>query len=175
MGFFFFLILPPEKFKSEKNFAWNMDIEIGFIETLRSQKRSIMPSFTVKTGEILGFLGFNSSGKSTTMKIITATWPWAMGHSHQRHLVAWCWRCHEETYWLPAGNNPLYLDMPVIDSGILCSTTGCESRRHWRPRAWDGKSLRVECREAQKGGELERVSSACGFGAGARHNPSIWF
>lgn len=36
-------------------------------------------SFSVNTGEILGFLGPNGAGKSTTMKIITSFWPLTSG------------------------------------------------------------------------------------------------
>ncbi|HAF27965.1 MAG TPA: hypothetical protein DCG75_02860 [Bacteroidales bacterium] len=49
-----------------------MDIIIGNLtKKYRTQKAVNNISFKVNTGEILGFLGPNGSGKTTTMKIIT--------------------------------------------------------------------------------------------------------
>jgi ABC-2 type transport system ATP-binding protein len=79
-------------------------------------------SFSVKTGEILGFLGPNGAGKSTTMKIITGYLALGdgdviingnslknSGDEIKRHIG-----------YLPE-NNPLYLDMPVIDYLAFCA------------------------------------------------------
>ncbi len=73
-------------------------------------------SFTVNTGEIVGFLGPNGAGKTTTMKIITNFIAPTSGdvlidgtsireqpNEIKRHIG-----------YLPE-NNPLYNDMPVID------------------------------------------------------------
>ena len=49
-----------------------MDISItGLTKTYGKQKAVDDISFSVQTGEILGFLGPNGAGKTTTMKIIT--------------------------------------------------------------------------------------------------------
>ena len=79
-------------------------------------------SFSVKTGEILGFLGPNGAGKSTTMKIITGYLALGdgdviingislkeAGDDMKKHIG-----------YLPE-NNPLYLDMPVIDYLSFCA------------------------------------------------------
>ena len=73
-------------------------------------------NFSVNKGEVLGFLGPNGAGKSTTMKIITSYLAATEGdvevggHSvtnepeDVKKLIG----------YLPE-NNPLYLDMPIID------------------------------------------------------------
>ncbi len=80
-------------------------------------------SFEVKPGEVLGFLGPNGAGKSTTMKMITGYLSIGEGNillggksvkEHgddlKRHIG-----------YLPE-NNPLYLDMPVIDYLGFCGS-----------------------------------------------------
>ncbi len=73
-------------------------------------------SFQVNTGEILGFLGPNGAGKTTTMKIITCFMAPSAGdikidgnsiHSNQEKIK-------KNIGYLPE-NNPLYLDMPVLE------------------------------------------------------------
>jgi ABC-2 type transport system ATP-binding protein len=79
-------------------------------------------SFNVRTGEILGFLGPNGAGKSTSMKMITGYLGIGQGEifiggrsmrqepdALKRHIG-----------YLPE-NNPLYLDMPVIDYLAFCA------------------------------------------------------
>jgi ABC-2 type transport system ATP-binding protein len=84
--------------------------------------------FEVKTGEILGFLGPNGAGKTTTMKMITGYLSPDAGdiqiggksileHDMRRHIG-----------YLPE-NNPLYLDMPVMDYLEYCAAL------HGVPRA----------------------------------------
>ena len=73
-------------------------------------------SFKMKTGEVVGFLGQNGAGKSTTMKIITCFMAPSSGdvrldgHSiHQDPELI-----KKKIGYLPE-NNPLYLDMPIVD------------------------------------------------------------
>ncbi|MEM1324217.1 MAG: ATP-binding cassette domain-containing protein, partial [Bacteroidota bacterium] len=77
-------------------------------------------SFEVKTGEILGFLGPNGAGKTTTMKMITGYIEMGQGdiiidgHSiNSKNMKSYIG-------YLPE-NNPLYLDMPVIDYLDYCA------------------------------------------------------
>ncbi len=99
-----------------------MDIVISNLTKRYGPQRAVDNiSFEVKTGEILGFLGPNGAGKSTTMKMITGYLGIEDGDisiggssltdsdkSLKRHIG-----------YLPE-NNPLYLDMPVIDYLIFC-------------------------------------------------------
>jgi len=73
-------------------------------------------SFKVKTGEILGFLGPNGAGKTTTMKAIVTYLTPNEGDIHVGNFSI-----HQNPDeikkligYLPE-NNPLYVDMPVID------------------------------------------------------------
>lgn len=73
-------------------------------------------SFEVKTGEVVGFLGPNGAGKSTTMKIITC---FLTPSSGEVELDGYTIADHSEEVrrrigYLPE-NNPLYLDMAIVD------------------------------------------------------------
>jgi len=73
-------------------------------------------SFTVNTGEILGFLGPNGAGKTTTMKIITCYMAPSQGtvrvgdYSIGEHPD----QIKKRIGYLPE-HNPIYKDMPVIE------------------------------------------------------------
>ena len=79
-------------------------------------------SFTVNTGEVVGFLGPNGAGKSTTMKMITCFIAPASGDVRLDQFSI-----HEDAEeikkrigYLPE-NNPLYTDMPVIEYLQFCA------------------------------------------------------
>ncbi len=81
-----------------------------------NQKAVDTISFQVHTGEILGFLGPNGAGKTTTMKILTCFMAPTEGDIKVGNLSI-----HEDQNeiktkigYLPE-NNPLYLDMPVLE------------------------------------------------------------
>src|SRR5690349_7476041 len=88
-------------------------------------------SFEVRTGEILGFLGPNGAGKSTSMKMITGYL--AIGEGDilidGRSVKDAGDELKKFIGYLPE-NNPLYLDMPVIDYLHFCaSLQGVEEGR----------------------------------------------
>jgi ABC-2 type transport system ATP-binding protein len=71
-------------------------------------------SFSIETGEIVGFIGPNGAGKSTTMKIITGTLAPDQGEVHIKGLPV---RDHPREVrsimgYLPE-HNPLYLEMYI--------------------------------------------------------------
>ncbi|MEW5701135.1 MAG: ATP-binding cassette domain-containing protein [Candidatus Zixiibacteriota bacterium] len=73
-------------------------------------------SFTIPTGEVLGFLGPNGAGKTTAMKIITCFMPPTDGQVLVDELDALehSLEVRRKIGYLPE-NNPLYTDMNVLD------------------------------------------------------------
>ena len=94
-----------------------MDIVLeGLTKKYGSQKAVDNISFHVKTGEVLGFLGPNGAGKTTTMKILTGLIAPTKGEAKIGNYSV---REQSEEVkkiigYLPE-NNPLYLEMPIID------------------------------------------------------------
>ncbi len=80
-------------------------------------------SFEVKTGEILGFLGPNGAGKSTTMKMITGYIGIGEGQIFvgDKSVTLQGDEVKKHIGYLPE-NNPLYLDMPVMDYLEFCAS-----------------------------------------------------
>jgi ABC-2 type transport system ATP-binding protein len=73
-------------------------------------------SFTIGTGEIVGFLGPNGAGKSTMMKIITGYIPASSGRVlvNDMDITESPVEIKKQIGYLPE-NNPLYHDMYVIE------------------------------------------------------------
>ncbi len=73
-------------------------------------------TFEVKTGEILGFLGPNAAGKTTTMKIITCFLPPTSGQIEVDGLdiSEYSLEVRKRIGYLPE-NAPLYSDMNTLD------------------------------------------------------------
>lgn len=86
-----------------------------------TQKAVDTISFEVKTGEILGFLGPNGAGKTTTMKMITRYLDMDSGQITVDGKSVTDHDVRRSIGYLPE-NNPLYLDMPVIDYLGFCAT-----------------------------------------------------
>jgi len=72
-------------------------------------------SFSVKKGEIMGFLGPNGSGKTTTMRILTCFFPPTDGTARicGSDILNDSFSVREKIGYLPE-NVPLYMDMPVF-------------------------------------------------------------
>ncbi len=99
-----------------------MDIQIENLTKRYGPQRAVDNiSFKVNTGEILGFLGPNGAGKSTTMKMITGFLAIEEGNISigGKSLTMADTALKKHIGYLPE-NNPLYLDMPVIDYLIFC-------------------------------------------------------
>ncbi len=79
-------------------------------------------SFEVRTGEVLGFLGPNGAGTSTSMKMITGYLGIGEGDIiiGGRSVQQAGDELKKFIGYLPE-NNPLYLDMPVIDYLTFCA------------------------------------------------------
>jgi len=84
------------------------------VKTFGNQKALKEVSFTISTGEIVGFLGPNGAGKSTMMKIISGILPQTSGEvevcgiNNEDYSPAF----RHKIGYLPE-HNPLYLDMYV--------------------------------------------------------------
>ncbi len=77
-------------------------------------------SFSVSTGEILGFLGPNGAGKTTTMKIITNYLSADSGDVEIAGESVKSGSFRKNIGYL-AEHNPLYEDMPVMDYLQFCA------------------------------------------------------
>ncbi len=79
-----------------------------------SQKALDNVTFTINSGEIVGFLGPNGAGKSTMMKIITGYLPTSSGVTEVCGLPVdeYSLELRKKIGYLPE-HNPLYLDMYV--------------------------------------------------------------
>ena len=92
-----------------------MSIEVKGITKLYSQQKALdNVSFTVATGEIVGFIGPNGAGKSTMMKIITGYIPQTEGTVlvNEMETLEHSLEIRKMIGYLPE-NNPLYTDMYV--------------------------------------------------------------
>jgi len=90
-------------------------IEVKGITKFYGQQKALDDvSFSVQTGEIVGFIGPNGAGKSTMMKIITGYIPQTEGEVFVNDLntLEHSLEIRKMIGYLPE-NNPLYLDMFV--------------------------------------------------------------
>lgn len=124
----------------------NLVKNYGDVQALRSI------SFDVKDGEIVGFLGANGAGKSTTLKIITSFVSPTSGNVfvNDRNLLDDSLEIRRQIGYLPE-SNPLYGDMKAYD---LLEFTA-------RIRGITGKDFRQA---------LSRVVAQCGL-QGVIHRP----
>ena len=92
-----------------------MSIEVKNVTKEYGEQKALdQVSFSINTGEIVGFLGPNGAGKSTMMKIITCYLPQSAGlvtvngfNTSEESM-----KVREQVGYLPE-HNPLYLDMYV--------------------------------------------------------------
>jgi ABC-2 type transport system ATP-binding protein len=92
-----------------------MSIVVNNISKLYGQQKALNNvSFTVETGQIIGFLGPNGAGKSTMMKIITCYIPPTHGSVKVSgfDILEQPLEVKKQIGYLPE-HNPLYLDMYV--------------------------------------------------------------
>lgn len=92
-----------------------MSIQVNNITKLYGEQKALdNVSFTIQSGEIVGFLGPNGAGKSTMMKIITCFIPQTDGSAKvcDFDVVSQSIDVRRKVGYLPE-NNPLYLDMYV--------------------------------------------------------------
>lgn len=113
------LLLPLRK---TSNLTRNMNIKIQHLSKNYGLQKAVDDiSFEVKTGEILGFLGPNGAGKTTTMKMITNYIAIDSGDIMINGASIQKKDMKKHIGYLPE-NNPLYLDMPVMDYLAFCAS-----------------------------------------------------
>jgi len=88
----------------------NLSKNYGQVKAVRSV------SFELNTGQIVGFLGANGAGKSTTLKVITGYLSPSSGNVFldEKNIVDHHFEIQKEIGYLPE-LNPLYTDMKVHD------------------------------------------------------------
>ncbi len=154
-----------------------MDIVIeNLTKSFGNQKAVDNISLKVTTGQIMGFLGPNGAGKTTTMKIITNYIAADEGKVFiggklidddpleiKRHIG-----------YLPE-NNPLYLDMPVIDYLEFCARVQQVSKDHVGRRVVEMVRLTgLDKEKHKKIGELSKgYRQRVGLAQAMIHNPEI--
>lgn len=96
-------------------YLWNMSIEASHISKLYGEQKALdNVSFSIGSGEVVGFLGPNGAGKSTMMKIITCFLPPSQGEVKVcgYDVIEEAMEVKKRVGYLPE-HNPLYLDMYV--------------------------------------------------------------
>jgi len=92
-----------------------MSISVNNITKLYGEQKALDEvSFSINTGEIVGFIGPNGAGKSTMMKILTGFIPQTSGEAkiNDLDILENSLEIRRQVGYLPE-NNPLYTDMYV--------------------------------------------------------------
>jgi ABC-2 type transport system ATP-binding protein len=154
-----------------------MDIQIENLSKTYGLQRAVDGvSFEVKPGEVLGFLGPNGAGKSTTMKMITGYLAIGegdvrLGGKSIRNSADDLKKC---IGYLPE-NNPLYLDMPVIDYLRFCAALQGMNKKDIAPRIRKMVSVcGLNTEKHKKIGELSKgYRQRVGLAQAMIHDPAI--
>ncbi|MGI6479073.1 MAG: gliding motility-associated ABC transporter ATP-binding subunit GldA [Salinivirgaceae bacterium] len=94
-----------------------MSIEVKNVTKLYGKQKALDDvSFSINTGEIVGFIGPNGAGKSTMMKILTGIIPQTSGEAYINNInvIENSMAIREKIGYLPE-NNPQYEDMYVVE------------------------------------------------------------
>lgn len=154
-----------------------MDIQIEHLSKHYGPQRAVDDiSFTVQTGEILGFLGPNGAGKTTTMKMITSYMAMdagdvLIGGTSVKRAPD---QIKKNIGYLPE-HNPLYLDMPVIDYLEFCASLQGVPRRQWPDRIREMvRQCGLDQEKHKKIGELSKgYRQRVGLAQAMIHDPAI--
>jgi len=154
-----------------------MDIKIQNLTKKYGVQKAVDDiSFSVNTGEILGFLGPNGAGKTTTMKMITNYIAIGEGNIFigGKSVKEEPDEIKKHIGYLPE-NNPLYLDMPVIDYLEFCAALQGVSKQTIPERI---KEMVIKCglnaEKHKKIGELSKgYRQRVGLAQAMIHNPPI--
>lgn len=141
-----------------------------------SQRAVDSLSFEVKQGEILGFLGPNGAGKSTTMKMITGYLGIGSGQIYfgEKSIDDCGDAIRKHIGYLPE-NNPLYLEMPVMDYlGFCASLNGVPGEKVAERVRRMVKVCGLNAEKHKKIGELSKgYRQRVGLAQAMIHDPDI--
>ena len=133
-------------------------------------------SFSVETGEVLGFLGPNGAGKSTTMRIMSGYTAPQKGEVYLDEVPMSSHRAElkRKIGYLPE-NNPLYTDMSVIPYLIFCARLQGIGATAARLRTRD--MIRMCGLEAEKHKKISELSKGyrqrVGLAQAMIHDPQV--
>lgn len=152
-----------------------MSIEVkNLLKNYGTQKAVNNISFTVGSGEIVGFLGPNGAGKSTTMKMITGYLESDNGTIKVCGLPAGPnnLEAKRKIGYLPEAN-PLYLDMYVREYlGFIAGVHNLNNPKPLINGAIEKVGLQVEAHK--KIGQLSKgYKQRVGLAAAILHNPEV--
>jgi len=154
-----------------------MSIQVkNAIKEFGTQKAVNNISFTIEKGEIVGFLGLNGAGKSTTMKMITGSLPITQGQimvndiDVSKNLS----KVKPGIGYLPE-HNPLYLDMYVHEFLHFCGKVYGLSGKKLQSKV---KNIIAQCglnKEQNKliGALSKGYRQRVGLAQALLHNPSV--
>lgn len=152
-----------------------MSIEVKNLYKYYGEQAAVKDvSFTVNSGEIVGFLGPNGAGKSTTMKIITGFIPSSDGEVKVCGLPVDVdsLETRKKIGYLPE-HNPLYLDMYVKE--YLEFVGNIYKIKNVRQRVEDMiKAVGLEVEQSKKIGMLSKgYRQRVGLAAAIIHDPEV--
>lgn len=154
-----------------------MEIQIENLSKNYGPQRAVDGiSFEVKPGEVLGFLGPNGAGKSTTMKMITGYLSIGEGDVRMggKSVRDFGDELKRHIGYLPE-NNPLYLDMPVIDYLMFCGALQGMSRSDTQRRLREMIQVcGLNAEKHKKIGELSKgYRQRVGLAQAMIHDPEV--
>lgn len=153
----------------------NITIE-NLTKTYGYQKAVDDISFSVNTGEILGFLGPNGAGKTTTMKMITGYLGIEKGDIQLggTSVKDFPEKIKKKIGYLPE-SNPLYTDMPVIDYLAFCAALEGVDKFEIHPRVRQMvKVCGLNAEKHKKIGELSKgYRQRVGLAQAMIHDPEV--
>lgn len=152
-----------------------MSIEVKNLYKYYGEQAAVKDiSFTVNSGEIVGFLGPNGAGKSTTMKIITGFIPASEGEVKVCGLPVDVdsLETRKKIGYLPE-HNPLYLDMYVKE--YLEFVGNIYKIKNVRQRVAEMiKAVGLEVEQSKKIGMLSKgYRQRVGLAAAIIHDPEV--
>ena len=150
-----------------------MSIKVENISKIYGKQKALdNVSFTINTGEVVGFIGPNGAGKSTMMKIITGFIPQSEGSVwvNDMNTLEHSLEIRRKIGYLPE-NNPLYLDMYVREYlKMVANLYKAEGRRQKACPGLDpGAKVRQKAKVGQEGrrekgeGLIKRVDEMIGM------------